>query len=83
MAIAIRPVGERFMVELTPPHGYWRSPDPLAPTDVIARLAELGCHSTDVTDALGFGEQTWMVAPGTLEEVGESATYWTPVFALP
>jgi hypothetical protein len=51
MAIRLDPTGERFMVALRPPDGEWRSTDALAATDVIAKLAELGCHSTDITGA--------------------------------
>jgi hypothetical protein len=52
MPIEIRQVGDGFMVEVTPPHGEWRSPVPIPPTDVLAKLSALGCHSTDITDAL-------------------------------
>jgi hypothetical protein len=65
MAIEIRQVGDDFMVEVTPPHGEWRSPVPMSPTDVLAKLSALGCHSTDVSDALDASGADWRATHDT------------------
>jgi hypothetical protein len=59
MAIDIHAVGDRFSVEVTPPHGEWRSDDLLSPTDVLRQLSALGCHSTEIADALDATGADW------------------------
>lgn len=58
--IKIEPVGDRYNVYLSPPEGpTWRSSKPLTATEVLERLSALGCHSTDITDALSATGTDW------------------------
>jgi hypothetical protein len=61
MGIAVTPQSaRRYDVVLSPPHGPdWRSPSPLTATEVLRELVALGCHSTDVTDALYAADPSW------------------------
>ena len=59
MAIDVQAIGDRFTVEVTPPHGDWRSDELLSPTDVLRKLSAIGCHSTDITDALDASRADW------------------------
>jgi hypothetical protein len=59
MAIDVQAVGDRFSVEVTPPHGDWRSNELLSPTDVLRKPSALGCQSTDITDALDTTGADW------------------------
>ena len=59
MTIDIHVVGNRFSVQVTPPDGEWRSDDLRSPTDVLRKLSALGCHSTDITDALDASGADW------------------------
>jgi hypothetical protein len=52
--------GDRYKVAVSPPEGpVWRSPDPLTATEILAKLSSLGCHSTDITDALYAADPNW------------------------
>jgi hypothetical protein len=63
MAIEVEVVGDRYAVAVSPPHGSeWRSPEPLSATQVLEALSALGCHSTDITDALYAADPDWTVA---------------------
>lgn len=57
-------VGDRFAVEVSPPHSRepWRTTKPLSATDVLEKLSNLGCHSTDITDALYEADPSWTAA---------------------
>lgn len=60
MAISIFVDGDRYQVAVTPPHApVWRSKEPLTATEVLAKLSSLGCHSTDITDALYEADPNW------------------------
>ena len=50
-----------FAVTVSPPHATcdWSSTGPLTPTDVLATLSRLGCHSTEITDALDATGADW------------------------
>jgi hypothetical protein len=49
-------------VEVSPPEGpRWHSVEPLTATEVMTQLSELGCHSTDITDALSAADPGWAV----------------------
>jgi hypothetical protein len=51
---------DRYQVAVSPPDGpYWRSSDPMTATEVLAKLSQLGCHSTDITDALYAADPGW------------------------
>jgi hypothetical protein len=51
-----------YRVTLMPPQGTWTSDRELTATEVIERLSERGCHSTDVTDALDATGNDWRPA---------------------
>jgi hypothetical protein len=60
VAIEISKYGDRYQVAVSPPEGsFWRSAGALSATDVLAKLSALGCHSTDITDALTSADPTW------------------------
>jgi hypothetical protein len=62
VAIDIRAVGDRYEVAVSPPHAStWQSPMPLTATQVLEQLSALGCHSTDITDALYAADPSWVV----------------------
>jgi hypothetical protein len=60
LGIEITKRSDRYEVSLSPPEGpTWRSSKPLTATEVLAKLTELGCHSTDITDALYDADPGW------------------------
>ena len=60
MAISVYRYGEKYQVAVSPPQGpNWRSSDPLTATEVLEKLGALGCHSTDITDALYAVDPHW------------------------
>jgi hypothetical protein len=63
MAIKVRREGGFSRVTVTPPHGggrYWSSPEPLTADEVVKRLQELGCHQTDIGDAMFEADPLWL-----------------------
>ncbi len=51
---------DRYQVAVSPPEGpYWRSTDPMTATEVLAKLSQLGCHSTDISDAVSAADPGW------------------------
>lgn len=62
MPIRIVNTGQGYQVEVSPPDGpTWHSSGPLTATEVLKQLATLGCHSTDITDALDGADPSWAV----------------------
>ncbi|MGD0448331.1 MAG: hypothetical protein ABSB36_06900 [Candidatus Dormibacteria bacterium] len=60
MAISIFRYGEKYQVAVSPPEGpNWRSSEPMSATEILAKLGALGCHSTDITDALYAADPQW------------------------
>jgi hypothetical protein len=60
VSIRLRPEGENFWVEVTLPHAEaWHSQAPLTATEVLEVLGRMGCHSTDITDALDAADSGW------------------------
>lgn len=60
MALCIFKHGDRYQVAVSQPHAPpWRSTEPLTATEVLEKLASLGCHSTDITDALYAADPGW------------------------
>ena len=52
--------GEKYQVAVSPPEGpNWRSSEPMTATEILKKLNELGCHSTDITDALYAADPQW------------------------
>jgi hypothetical protein len=47
---------------MCPPEGpHWRSSEAMTATAVLEKLSGLGCHSTDITDALHEADPGWTV----------------------
>lgn len=62
MAINIEKFGDRYTATVTPPHGgstTWSTDNPLPLGDLIDRLQSLGCHPTDIGDALHEADPEW------------------------
>lgn len=63
VAIKITRVGDLFQATVTPPNGrlgYWSTSEPLEAWDLIRKLRdEVGCHTTDITDALYDEDPFW------------------------
>lgn len=63
MGISVIKSGDRYEVAVSPPEGAnWQSSAPLTATQVLERLSALGCHSTDITDALYAADPSWTEA---------------------
>jgi len=55
LAIKIKIVENGYNAKVTPPHGnnsYWESTAPMTADQIIEQLLKLGCHQTDIGDAL-------------------------------
>lgn len=60
MPINVFVQGDEYQVAVSPPHGpQWRSSEPMSATELLRKLADLGCHSTDITDALYAADPDW------------------------
>ena len=61
--IRVEKVAEGYSASVSPPHSsrQWSSAQPMSATEVLKRLADLGCHSTDITDALYDADPEWAV----------------------
>jgi hypothetical protein len=65
VSIRLTPDGENFWVEVTPPDAEaWRSEAPLTAPEVLEVLGGMGCHSTDITDALDTANSGWRARHG-------------------
>ncbi len=63
MAIKIRHEDGRCHVTVTPPHGggrHWSSAELLTADEVVERLVKLGCHETDIGDAMFEADPLWL-----------------------
>lgn len=63
MAIVVRRVGDRYSADVTPPHGSgtnWSSSEPTELSLLISQLERLGCHQTDIGDALYEADPRWL-----------------------
>ena len=64
MSISIQRVGEMYEASVRPPHGQgraWDTPHPLALDQLIDALVTLGCHQTDIGDALFEADPDWEI----------------------
>jgi len=62
MAMTIRKHGDGlYDVSVGPPDApnHWRSNRPLTVHEVFAKLTDLGCHTTDISDALYAADPFW------------------------
>jgi hypothetical protein len=60
---ALRHGDGRYQVAVSPPEGaYWRSSSPVTAREIFEKLPGLGCHTTDISDALYAADPLWAVA---------------------
>jgi len=60
MPITIYKADGRYVVSVTPPEGPpWRSGEPMTPDEIFDRLIDLGCHTTDISDAFYAADPLW------------------------
>jgi hypothetical protein len=63
VGINVKRVGNLFAATVTPPHGngsFWSTSEPLEAWVLIQKLRdEVGCHTTDITDALYDEDPFW------------------------
>jgi hypothetical protein len=53
----------RYQVTVSPPEGaYWRSSSPVTAREIFKKLPGLGCHTTDISDALYAADPLWAAA---------------------
>jgi hypothetical protein len=65
--ITVRQVGETHAADVTPPHAggkRWSSPHPMSRDDLVAELRRIGCHETDIGDALLDADRGWLAWSG-------------------
>ena len=61
MPIEIYRSDDKYLVSVSPPDGRsWRSVDPMTVKQIFDRLVELGCHTTDISDALYAADPFWV-----------------------
>jgi hypothetical protein len=58
-------VGNRYEAVVTPLDSpeTWVTPEPMPQRDLIAKLRDLGCHTTDIGDAFYAGDPDWLSRP--------------------
>ncbi len=60
MSITIYKAHDKYQVAVSPPHGaLWRSSTPMTPKEIFDKLIDLGCHTTDISDALYAADPLW------------------------
>jgi hypothetical protein len=60
MPITIYKADDKYHVAVSPPSGrFWRSSTPMSAREIVRKLGELGCHSTDITDAFYAADPFW------------------------
>ena len=64
MPITVHKHGDgRYQVAVSPPEGsYWRSSSPVTAREIFEKLPGLGCHTTDISDALYGADPLWAEA---------------------
>jgi hypothetical protein len=63
MTIRITKTDAGYQVAVTPPEApAWKSGHPLAATEVLEQLSTIGCHATDIADALYLADPGWTTA---------------------
>lgn len=63
MPITIRLVEDTvYSASVTPPHGkeIWHTAQPMTAKNLVAKLRELGCHTTDIADAFYATNPDWL-----------------------
>ena len=59
MTLRVTLTDEGFVAALTRPDGASLLIGPMTATELLQRLGEMGCHSTDATDALDASGADW------------------------
>jgi hypothetical protein len=63
MSISIEKVEGGYLARVTPPHGggrMWASERPQSKAELITELQAMGCHQTDIGDALFQADRSWL-----------------------
>lgn len=64
MAITIEQRGNRYVADVTPPHGGgtpWSTDEPMEARDLVRALLARGCHQTDIGDAFSAADDAWLL----------------------
>lgn len=62
MTVEVTRSGSGYLARVTAPDGTerWSSEAPMELEELIGRLRELGCHQTDIGDALYAADPDWL-----------------------
>jgi hypothetical protein len=63
MPITISKIGDRYVAEVTPPHGGgipWATDEPTSAQELVRALTDRGCHQTDIGDAFYAADDVWL-----------------------
>jgi hypothetical protein len=61
--IEIKRAGDKYVATVSPPHGQatpWMSREPMTAQELIDKLQDLGCHTTDIGDAMFEADPLWL-----------------------
>ena len=64
MAITISQLGDKYVAEVTPPHGGgvpWATEEPMGAQELVRALTARGCHQTDIGDAFYAADAAWLL----------------------
>lgn len=65
MPITIYKAGDKNQVSVGPPEGStWTSSEPMSPVEIFDKLVDLGCHTTDISDAFYAADPFWTEKEG-------------------
>jgi hypothetical protein len=60
MAITVSRLDDAYEASVTLPHGTpWNSPNTMSALAIVAKLRELGCHTTDIDEAFQAADPRW------------------------
>jgi hypothetical protein len=64
MAITISRLDDRYVAEVSPPHGGgipWATDEPMGARELVRALTAHGCHQTDIGDAFYAADDAWLL----------------------
>jgi hypothetical protein len=65
MPITIWKADDKYQVAVSPPHGStWRVTTPMSVDEIVNKLIDLGCHTTDIGDAFYAADPFWTEKEG-------------------